>query len=361
MKAYIVEQDRLRANAAALMELAGDAAVYGVVKGDGYGLGLLPLSSLLWDCGIRRLAVTEVHEARALRERFPEAEILMLRETGLPEEITQLMEAGAVLTVGSPETAQAVSRAAEVQGNACPCHVKIDTGMGRYGFFPEDLDGIAAIYDDPNLAVQGIYTHFHSAFSDEKATRAQFEAFQQALAGLEQRGIRPGLRHCCNSSAFLQYPEMRLDGVRLGSALLGRLSFSGAEGLQRVGWCEAQVEVVRTIPKGHTVGYAAGWRAKRNTTIAVCNVGYFHGFGEDTKNDLYRFTDSLVAALSPIKAFLTRKSLWVTVNGTPARVLGHVGMVQTVFDVTDVPCRVGDPIRLEIKPLAVKDMEIIYR
>jgi alanine racemase len=109
------------------------------------------------------------------------------------------------------------------------------------------------------------------------------------------------------------------------------------------------------------VGYGASWTAKRDTKIAVCNVGYFHGFGAPARNDLYRFRDCLVGALSSIKAFLTHKALYVTVNGKPAKVLGHVGMVQTICDVTDIPCQVGDPIRVEINPLKQKNLEIIYR
>ena len=62
-----------------------------------------------------------------------------------------------------------------------------------------------------------------------------------------------------------------------------------------------------------------------------------------------------------MKAFLKRKALYIQVNGKPARVLGHIGMVQTICDVTDIPCQVGDPIRIEINPLMMKDMEVIYR
>ena len=362
MKSYIVEQDKLSANIRFLLEKAGETAVYGVIKGDGYGLGLIPMAKELWNGGIRRFAVTEPEEVHALRQAgFDSAEILMLRETGLESELRALIADGAVLTVGSAETARIVAELGETLGIRCVCHVKIDTGMGRYGFLPEDLDGIAAVYSTEHLNVQGIYTHFHSAFSDEAATRRQFAAFQQVLSGLEKRGIAPGLRHCCNSSAFLQYPEMRLDGVRIGSGFLGRLSFSGVSELQPIGWCEARVEVIREIPKGHTVGYAAGWKAKRPTRIAVLGVGYYHGFGPESKNDLYRFRDCLVGALSEVKAFLTRRALYVTVNDHPARVLGHIGMVQTIVDVTGIPCQVGDPVRVPIKPLSVKNMDIVIR
>ena len=362
MKAYIVEQSVLAENTRLLLEKAGDATVYGVIKGNGYGLGLIPLARILWENGVTRFAVTEPSEVRALREAgFQQAEILMMRETGLEQELRDLMAMDAVITVGCPETAAAADRLAAELGNPCACHVKIDTGMGRYGFLPQDTEAIAAVYGMEHLAVQGIYTHFYSAYDNEAATRAQFAAFQSVLTALEARGIASGLRHCCNSSAFLKYPEMHLDGVRLGSAILGRLAFSGFPELRPVGWCEAQVEVLRELPKGHTVGYGAGWRAKRPTRIAVFSVGYYHGFGAPARNDLSRFRDCLVGVLSNIKAFLTHRAIYVTVNGQKARVLGHVGMVQTICDVTDIPCQVGDPIRIDINPLKFQALDVLYR
>lgn len=362
MKAYIVEQSVLAKNIQFLMEKAGDAAVYGVIKGNGYGLGLIPMARILWENGVQRFAVTEPSEVRALREAgFHQAEILMMRETSLPEELDELFRFRAVATVGCPETASAMASLAADTGERFSCHIKIDTGMGRYGFLPEDTDAIAAVYNQPDLDVQGIYTHFYSAYDSEKATRAQFAQFQQVLSNLNTRGIHPGLRHCCNSSAFLKYPEMHLDAVRLGSAVLGRLAFTGFSDLKPVGWCEAQIEVLRELPKGHSVGYGAGWTARRPTKIAVFSVGYYQGFGAPARNDLSRFRDCLVGVLSNIKAFLTHRAIYVTINGQRARVLGHVGMVQTICDVTDIPCKIGDTIRIEINPLKFQALDVVYR
>lgn len=362
MKAYIVEQSVLAENTRVLLQKAGDAAVYGVIKGNGYGMGLIPLARVLWENGVTRFTVTEPAEVRALREAgFQQAEILMMRETGLEQELRELMTHHAVITVGCPETARCASALAAELGIQCPCHVKIDTGMGRYGFLPTELDAISAVYGMEHLDVQGIYTHFYSAYDNENVTRAQFADFQRVLTGLEARGITPGLRHCCNSSAFLKYPEMHLDAVRLGSAILGRLAFSGFPELRPVGWCEAQVEVIRELPKGHTVGYGGGWKATRPTKIAVFSVGYYHGFGAPARNDLSRFRDCFVGVLSNIKAFLSHRAIYVSVNGQSARVLGHVGMVQTICDVTDIPCQVGDPIRIEINPLKFQALDILYR
>ena len=362
MNLYIVDRKALEHNIRVLQEKAGDTAIYGVIKGNGYGLKLLSMAQILKENGICRFAVTGLDEVCALREGgFAEEEILMMRATCIPEELEVLLERNATATVGSLECAQAMDQVAEKMGKPFPCHVKIDTGMGRYGFLPENLEEIKQVYALEHLNITGVYTHFHSAFSSEKDTRAQFAAFTGVLDKLTAAGYDLGTRHCCNSSAFLKYPEMYLDAVRLGSALLGRLSFPGDMDLQRIGWCESQIELIREIPKGHTVGYGAAWKAKRPTKIAVCGVGYYHGFGAEKGNDLFRFRDCLRGGLGYVKAFLKKKAFYVTVNGKPARVLGHIGMVQTIFDVTDIPCQVGDTVRIEINPLLVKGMDVTYK
>lgn len=362
MKAYVVNKADLQNNIRVLKEKAGDASIYGVIKGNGYGLGLCPMAEALREGGVDRFAVTEIHEVQALREGgFPTEEILMMRATCIEEELSELLRLGATATVGSLECAERMEQLAARSDTVFPCHLKVDTGMGRYGFHPQELDRMEQVYHMPHLSVTGIYTHFHTAFSSEKATRSQFTQFSQVLDGLTARGLDLGTRHCCNSSAFLKYPEMHLDAVRIGSALLGRLSFPGDMGLKKLGWCESQVELIRELPKGHGVGYGSAWVAKRPTKIAVCGVGYYNGFGTAHEDDTFRFMDCLRGGLHYVKAFLKRKAVYVQVNGSPAPVLGHIGMVQTICDVTDIPCSVGDLIRLEINPLMVKGMDIDYR
>ena len=163
MKAYIVEKDLLTENLRILTEKAGDASIYGVIKGNGYGLGLIPMARALWEAGITRFAVTEISEVKSLREAgFEDAEILMMRETELSEELEALLALDAIATVGCPETADAMEAVAAAADRKFPCHVKIDTGMGRYGFLPGDPESVAAVYRREGLDVRGIYTHFLS-------------------------------------------------------------------------------------------------------------------------------------------------------------------------------------------------------
>lgn len=362
MKAYIIDRTALEQNLAILQKKAGDTCIWGVVKGDGYGLGCVALAQVLYRHGITNFAVTRAEEAAALRQAgFEAAEILMLEATSHKPTIETLLDNQTILTVGSLEMAQAVNTCAREKNVQAQVHIKIDTGMGRYGFLPQEMEQILTVYTQySNLQVTGIYTHFYDS-SEEAPTRKQFDAFRQVVKELESRELDTGMVHCCNSSAFWKYPDMHWDAVRIGSGLLGRMTVSEKTGLIPLGYCEATLEGVRTLPKGHPVGYGAGYITKAPTRIGVVDVGYINGFAVDTGYDLWRPKDCLRGIARYVKALINKKALYVRVNGKPCRVLGHVGMVNMVVDVSDCICKSGDPVRVDIKPLAVRNMDVIFK
>ena len=360
MKRYVAETAALTHNVALLLEKAKDTVLWGVIKGNGYGLGIVPMAQLLVENGISCFAVTELAEVEALRQAGLNHPVLMMESTCNPSELQKLLELRAIITVGSAEAANALNEAAQTSGMVAQAHVKIDTGMGRFGFLPEEGEQIKSLFADyPFITFTGIYTHFYDS-ADPTPTKAQFAEFMSVVDGLRKEGIDPGMVHCCNSSAFLKYPEMHCDAVRVGSALIGRVTVGGETGLKPVGYCEAEIEVIRDIPAGHTVGYGAGWRAKRQTRIAVIGIGYSNGFAVDRGFDLWRLKDCVRGVARYVKAFIRHKALYVNVNGCSCRVLGHVGMVNLVVDVTDCPCRTGDLARIDINPLLLKGIPVEF-
>ena len=362
MKAYVVEREALLHNVRAIRNFAGPATIWAVLKGNGYGIGIVPFSRILHENGVNHFAVTELKEAEVLRENWPDARILMLRSTADPAEIQALLDLGVILTVGSYETAVAINGIAAERAVLAEVHVAVDTGMGRYGFLPEDADKLLSVFEYmKNLRVSGTFTHFHSAPSGDKATKRQFELFQAVVERVRAAGFDPGMVHCCNSHAFVKHPEMHLDAVRLGSAFLGRLSCKNRLGLEKVGYAECTLEEIRRIPKGQTVGYEAGFKARQPMRIAVISLGWYNGLASSRRNDLYRFRDSLAGILHHLKDMILRPKLLVTVNGHKCRVLGHVGMVNAVVDVTDVDCSVGDKVVAQINPLTLKGLRVQYR
>lgn len=363
MRTYVVEKEALVGNIRTIRERAGGVPVWAVLKGDGYGLGLVPMAELFKEQGILRFCVTELSEARTLREAgFTQEPILMLQPTTDRETLEQLLDWNVICTVSSRDDAVVLNGIAGERGTVAEAHVKIDTGMGRYGFLPKEMDKILSIYEYmDNIAVSGIYTHFSSAFLSEKRTREQFEQFRYVVDQIAGKGFETGEPHCCNSAAFFRWPDMHQGGVRIGSAFLGRMSARGNFGLRRVGYCESRVEEIRWLPAGHSTGYGGAWRAKKPTRLAMVPVGWYHGFGVEYGRDSFRFRDCFRGGLSLLKAWLTHKRLWVKVNGQRCPVRGHVGMLHTAVDVSKVDCHAGDVVVFDISPLMRKGMDVEYR
>ena len=363
MRTYVVEREALASNIRTIKERAGGVPVWAVLKGDGYGLGIVEMAGLLKEQGILRYCVTEVSEAKALRDAgFVQEPILMLQPTVGRQVLEQLLDLNVICTVSSRDDAVVLNGIAGERGTVAEAHVKIDTGMGRYGFLPKEMDKILSIYEYMDgIAVSGIYTHFSSAFLSEKKTREQFEQFHYVVDQIAGKGFETGEPHCCNSAAFFHWPDMYMGGVRIGSAWLGRMSDRGNFGLRRVGYCESQVEEIRWLPKGATTGYAGAWKAKKPTRLAMVPVGWYHGFGVEYGRDSFRFRDCFRGGLSLLKAWITRKKLWVKINGQRCPVRGHVGMLHTAVDVGKVDCHAGDPVILDISPLMRKGMDVEFR
>ena len=307
------------------------ARIIAVVKGGGYGLGLAPYAQWLTAQGVDMLAVSSAAEAAALRDAGITADVLMLSSTALPEEVSALLARNVILTVGSFDAAHTVSAVAAQQGVTARVHIKLDTGMGRCGFLPGDVREAAALLRFlPALRVEGVFTHFADA-ANRRRTARQYRRFTAGVRILRTAGIDPGLRHVCASTAFLRYPEMHLDAVRLGSALLGRLSVPDTLGLEKVGWLETRVAELKTLP--------AGWP-----------VGYTSGIGVTEEPNALRLRDRLRRVLHAGRSLLHTDGLTVQINGRSCPVRGVVAAAQLEADVTALPCAVGDTVRVEVRP-----------
>ena len=361
MNTYVVKRDVLAQNIRQLKKQAKGVPIWAVVKGDGYGLGVLPLAETLSEEGINRFCITDVREAEILRENgFDDAQILMLRAVSDRRELNRLLDLRVIVTVGSRETAQLLDQIAAERADVAQVHLKIDTGMGRFGFLPEQTEEIIGLYKTcKNLAFCGIFTHFNCAINDEKLTREEFAVFQSVVNRIRAAGLETGTVHCCNSAAFLKYPEMHLDGVRLGSAILGRMPFRTK--LHPVGYAEIPIDEVRVLPKGHTTGYCALWRAKQDTKVAILPVGWYHGFRVSCQLDMSRRLDCLRTAFSAIKQFLRPSRSMVEIGGRACPVIGAVGMLHCAVDVSGVDCKIGDLATVQINPLHVKGIPVVFR
>ena len=355
MKTLVVEKSKIRANLEVIKEQAGKAQVIAVLKANAYGLGLLEMAGLCREAGIRRFAVTEPEDAMRLRDwGFGEEEILVLRSTANEDEIKKILQAGATATVGSYDAALALNGLAESQGMMCDVHIKVDTGMGRYGFLPTEIDRILSVYRYlTNLNVTGTYTHYANAFKSVKKTQEQLDAFNAVVEKIRGAGFEPGMLHASNSEAMFGCKMPNLDAVRIGSALGGRVIAKGDHGLQRTGKLQSQITEVRWLPKGCPVGYGSAYVTKHPTRVAVIPVGSADGYMLEKTRTSTRFRDCIRAACASLFSIIRKKKHYVLVGGKRALVIGHVGVNHTAIDVTDVECAPGTVVQLDAAPLFV--------
>jgi alanine racemase len=250
-----IDLGALRRNVQTLVRVLDGAELWAVVKGNGYGHGATDCAEAALAAGATALCVATVGEALALRGALPEARILVLGPTASGE-VAAAREAQLELVVGSGEIPDGVA-----------VHVKLDTGMGRWGL---------SELDTPAREVVGVMTHLATADTDLDFARAQLERFRAATDSHAHL-----TRHTANSAAALRLPESRFDAARCGIAIYGLSPFGTdalADGLEPVlGWT-SEIAESRLLRAGESTGYGRRFVAARDTWIGLVPVGYADGF-----------------------------------------------------------------------------------
>jgi alanine racemase len=296
-----IDLGALRRNTMVLVDAAGDAELWAVVKADAYGHGATHCARAALEAGARALCVATANEGAALRPDYPGVRILVLSPLG-PGEEALAREAALEVAVSSPQLPEGVS-----------VHVKVDTGMGRFGMSPDEALGI-----DPK-GVAGVMTHLATADEpDGSFVRRQLETFTEVASRF------PGAtRHVANSAATLSHPEARFDAVRCGVALYGLSPFGdepGKHGLEPVLSWRSYVAQTKVLGRGESTGYGRRFVAEGETRIGLVPVGYGDGFRRGLTG-----TEVLVA-------------------GTRRRVLGSVSMDSFAVELGKEPD--GAPVTL---------------
>ncbi len=255
---FTLDLGAIRHNVGSLRALLGSTELWAVVKADAYGHGAADVAPVALEAGAAALCVATVPEALALRLVAPGARLIVLGPTS-PEDVPAARDAGLELVATAGEIPTGVG-----------VHLKLDTGMGRWG-----LSELPA----PGRDVVGLMTHFASADGDQSFTITQLERFLQATSGYSHLP-----RHVANSAAALTLPETRLDAARCGIALYGidplgddPARFDLRPALR---W-ESEVALVKVLEPGEGTGYGRRFVAATRTWIAVVPVGYADGFRRD--------------------------------------------------------------------------------
>ncbi|MCL2433554.1 MAG: alanine racemase [Clostridia bacterium] len=316
--------------------------VIGVVKGNGYGLGLWEFARVLLENGVQSLAVDDLAEAVQLREHGFEGRLLLLKPLCSKEDAQLALENGLQPLIGSLHAL--ALWAGLQQEEPLKAHLYLDTGFGGYGFRYENLGEYLDMLCDERITWAGCCTHFSASFGPAKVVEAQYARFTQCLATLTARGVSLGTVHCCNSHAALRFPKMHLSAVRCGSVFTGR----AGNGFSAVGTLETRVLATYPLKKGAKLGYASTAKMPRDGLLGVLDCGYGQGLGLTKKQDDFSF----MGRLRTMKNSLTAKPLNGTINGKKAKVLGRVNMNHTCI-LCPADTRPGDAVTFPCQPLFV--------
>jgi alanine racemase len=314
-----IDLGAVRRNVRRLRSALGRTELWVVVKADGYGHGAIDVSGAALGEGALALCVATVGEALPLRREFPGVRILVMGPSS-GREIAQARDADLDLAV----TDEAIPEGVRV-------HLKLDTGMGRWG-----------LSELPELPVEvvGLMSHLATADSDPEFARAQLGRFEAATAGFPKL-----IRHVANSAAALRLPETHLDAARCGIAVYGLSPFGedpGADGLEPVLRWDSHLAQIRRLAPGESTGYGRRFVAQQSTWVGIVPVGYADGFRRDMTGAEVRVAGEprRVVGVVSMDALAVELDRELPV-GTPVTLVGHGVLLED-------HARVADTINYEL-------------
>lgn len=307
-----------------------DVSICGVIKADGYGHGALPVAKYLNELGVESFAVAASHEAVALRKQGIKGEILVLGFTA-KEDYPDLIRYNVTQTIFREDMAVTLSEVAMSMGQKAKIHIKIDTGMGRIGFTPEEcnLDVVERISRLPLLILDGIFSHFSKADErDKEYSVAQLDRYLAFTQALKDRGVVANKYHLSNSAGLIDLKKAHFDMVRVGIALYGLYPSDEVSKelyhLKPVLSLKSNVIMVKEVAPGTSISYGGTYITKAPTIVATIPVGYGDGYPRALSSKGH-----------------------VLIRGVRCPIIGRVCMDQFMVDATGVKeVEVGDTVTL---------------
>ena len=315
-----IDLGALRRNVRTLLRALDGSRLWAVVKADGYGHGATDVAGAALGAGATALCVATIPEGLSLRNEYRTERVIVMGPAGSNREVAQARVAGLELAIADGEIPEGVR-----------VHLKLDTGMGRYGL---------AELPSPPAEVVGLMTHLATADSDAGFARAQLERFRSATEQYSHLS-----RHAANSAAALRLPESHFDAARCGIAMYGLSPFNTdpqEDGLEPVlSWQSALAQVKRLEP-GESSGYGRRFVADAPTWIGIVPVGYGDGFRRDLTGTEVRVAGEprRVVGTVSMDSFAVELDRELPV-GAPVVLLGH-GVL------AEAHARVADTINYEL-------------
>ncbi|MEK7564028.1 MAG: alanine racemase [Patescibacteria group bacterium] len=327
-----IDRDAVKANYKTFKNIVGDRILMAVVKSNAYGCGLVLFSKELVKNGVNFFGVDSFDEALELRDAGIKVKILVLGYVS-PLYYKEAIQKDISLTISNFTTLEALRK---IKINKkLNIHIKVDTGLGRQGFFIKDIKKVLKILKSvqKNVQVEGLYSHLAMGEDLSKEAREYTEHQVNELNTWYEEFIKEKykpLKHICASAATMFYLEYHFDMVRVGIGMYGLWSSKETKFAMEkkyplypvLSW-KAIITEVKIFPKGISIGYDLTEKLKRNSKLAIIAVGYWHGYPR----------------------VLSRKGTF-NVQGKKVKIIGSVCMDMIVLDVTGLPVKVGSEVAI---------------
>ena len=306
-----------------------------VIKANAYGHGMSGVAGAIKG-EVAYMAISSIEEGLELRKNEINQKLLVMGNVDCEDEtlLKEALERGLELSVYNLEMLGALQAAAAETNRTARIHIKVDTGMRRFGVLEtEALEFIEVARKTPAITIQGLFSHLGTADEESGFTEVQESRFRTLQDQLSERGISIPLHHLYNSAGSMR-ENLLGNACRIGISLYGLYPSS---------YCRAQMEIrhpefslqpaltwktrivqVKRVPKGSLVSYGGTYRTRREETLAILPIGHFDGYDRGLSNKAE-----------------------VLIQGVRCPVVGRVCMNQTVVNVSGVPeARLGDEVVL---------------
>jgi alanine racemase len=304
-------------------KLKPETKVVCMVKASAYGAGSYEVAKTLQDHRVDYLAVAVADEGSDLRKAGITSSIIIMN----PEltAFKTMFEYKLEPEVYSFNLLNELIKAAEKEGvTNFPIHIKLDTGMHRLGFAPQDIpELIARLKRQTSVIPRSVFSHLVGSDSEQfdSFTRRQIETFEKAASELQEAFPHKILRHICNTAGIERYPGAQFEMVRLGLGLYGVNPFTNKM-LNNVSTLKTTILQIRDVPQEDSVGYSRKGRLNRDSRIAAIPIGYADGLNRHLGNG----------------------NAYCLVNGQKVPYVGNICMDVCMIDVTDIDCQEGDKV-----------------
>ena len=320
-----IDLNKLEHNYSSLRKrLNQHSKIIGVVKANAYGSLSGLIAKKLVDLGVEALAVAYTQEALELREDGIEIpSIVFYPQVGSFRDIILNNIEPVLYSKRSWEKFKEVL--SEEKKMPYPIHIKYNTGLNRIGFHPDEAVWVLEQLEDSSFNVKSVYSHLAQteAPKPNEKTENQISLFEQIMNKHSQASNQKPEFHLLNTSGVFNYPEYHLDWVRIGLGLYGFANHpEWNKTLQPIAQLKTKITQIHHITSGETVGYNCGWKASKNTRVAVLPIGHADGFSRQYGHG----------------------KGWVLINGQKAHIVGNVCMDMFMVDIGDIPCNEGSEV-----------------